>query len=364
VIDETTGDTTHFHYDKWLGFSDSGGTSGPLTIHLFPSHEDLTQRKSNSTPSKFPVRFQTGAACFPHPHKVEKGQRGLVNKNHGHAGEDAFFVTHGAIGIADGVFGWHDTEASMYSRALIDKVREFSEQKEKESSNPLFAEIDPFESLIYSHQHLSQNKIKGSSTALVMALSQQKDSLGKYLPILRSANLGDGSFLIIRYNPTTKSPDIFYRSPQQDKSVNNPYSLGHHRESDTPHDAMQASIPLQEGDIVVAGTDGLFDNLHDEEISDLLHQILYPSASSSAASLSSSASSSASSSSSSDSSSSNRCPSTVATKIAKTAFARSMSRSATTPYSLAISNECNGLTRGGKLDDITVLVAFVEHGEV
>lgn len=40
--------------------------------------------------------------------------------------------------------------------------------------------------------------------------------------------------------------------------------------TDTPEDAGMYELPLQPGDVIVAATDGLWDNVHQQEIVDLL----------------------------------------------------------------------------------------------
>jgi len=50
----------------------------------------------------------------------------------------------------------------------------------------------------------------------------------------------------------------------------------------------------------------------------------------------------------------------IANAIGKRAFGQSITKSANTPFSNAASEEFNAIYRGGKTDDITVLVGFIE----
>lgn len=91
----------------------------------------------------------------------------------------------------------------------------------------------------------------GSATASLAVLRRDE---------LRVAHLGDCGLTIIR------DQDFLFRSEEQQHSFNCPYQLGTHPTSDRPNDAESYRIRVQRGDIVILGSDGLFDNLQDEEI--------------------------------------------------------------------------------------------------
>ncbi|KAG0227499.1 hypothetical protein BGX31_006991 [Mortierella sp. GBA43] len=90
----------------------------------------------------------------------------------------------------------------------------------------------------------------GSSTACLAVLRDDE---------LRIANLGDCGVSVIRRN------EFIFRTEEQQHSFNYPYQLGT-GSSDTPSDALTFTVKIQSGDIVVMGTDGIFDNLFDEDI--------------------------------------------------------------------------------------------------
>merc|ERR1719181_251506 len=89
---------------------------------------------------------------------------------------------------------------------------------------------------------------QGSSTALVLALASGK---------VRVANLGDSGFLHLRHGNV-----LFQSSPQQ-HSFNFPFQLaapGGASRSDSPAEAELVELPdVARGDVLVLGTDGLFD---------------------------------------------------------------------------------------------------------
>jgi len=76
---------------------------------------------------------------------------------------------------------------------------------------------------------------------------------------LRIANLGDGGVVVVR------GDEIIFRSEEQQHSFNFPFQLGT-GSKDSPADADSFTVKVEEGDIVVVASDGLFDNVFDDEI--------------------------------------------------------------------------------------------------
>ncbi|KAG6417512.1 hypothetical protein SASPL_119694 [Salvia splendens] len=96
----------------------------------------------------------------------------------------------------------------------------------------------------------SRTKAAGSSTACILSLA------GNHL---RAANFGDSGFMVIRRG------SVIFRSPAQVWGFNVPYQLeGRLREG--PGRAEEMAVEVQSGDVVVAATDGLFDNLFPEDV--------------------------------------------------------------------------------------------------
>ena len=63
-----------------------------------------------------------------------------------------------------------------------------------------------------------------------------------------------------------------FRTEEQQHSFNFPYQLGT-GSKDRPCDAQFFTVQIQEGDLVLVGSDGLFDNLFDEDILSIIHSI-------------------------------------------------------------------------------------------
>jgi protein phosphatase PTC7 len=73
--------------------------------------------------------------------------------------------------------------------------------------------------------------------------------------------LGDSGFLIIR------SGKIVYRSTEMQHSFNFPFQIGLPFEhADKPENGIVKYLQLQVNDVIIIGSDGLFDNLFDEAI--------------------------------------------------------------------------------------------------
>jgi len=176
-------------------------------------------------------------------------------------GDDAYFTRHDSIGVADGVGGWKGVRGanpSLFSRKLMHyaftELDKYDNIEDDEFVN--YYKIDPVQILQKSYEKTMKDArklgLKGSSTACIAILRDDE---------LRIANLGDCGVSIIRHG------NIVFRSEEQQHSFNFPYQLGT-GSSDYPSDAKQLRIKVQKGDIIIVGSDGLFDNLFDEDILD------------------------------------------------------------------------------------------------
>ena len=90
------------------------------------------------------------------------------------------------------------------------------------------------------------------------------------------------------------------------------------------------TIPVAPGDVIIAGTDGLFDNLYSNDITAVVVQATRASLK----------------------------PQVTAQKIAALARQRAQDKNRQTPFSAA-AQEAGFRYYGGKLDDITVVVSYI-----
>mmetsp|Transcript_8941 Transcript_8941/g.19107 ORF Transcript_8941/g.19107 Transcript_8941/m.19107 type:complete len:439 (-) Transcript_8941:941-2257(-) len=201
------------------------------------------------------LRLACSACYLPHPDKVHYG------------GEDAHFLSSvggGAMGVADGVGGWQESgvNPAEYSRRLMHYACAYLEgsdlfeetAKKREPGNF----VDPRGALHAAHM---ATKVPGSATACVMQLDRATRQLV-------AANLGDSGFMVIRHG------HIIARSKPLQHYFDCPLQFGAFPEfveaTDTADMADLYNIQLAVGDVVVAGSDGLWDNVYDSEILELM----------------------------------------------------------------------------------------------
>jgi protein phosphatase PTC7 len=110
-----------------------------------------------------------------------------------------------------------------------------------------------------------QNKELGSSTVCVLILDNKKNEL-------HTGYLGDSCYLIARPKGIGNF-ELFFKSEEQTHGFNVPFQVG--SEGDNPNTAVTFTHKLQRNDIIIAATDGLWDNM---EVEDLLKEINYLSA--------------------------------------------------------------------------------------
>ncbi|CAK9179238.1 unnamed protein product [Ilex paraguariensis] len=222
-------------------------------------------------------------------------------------GEDAHFICaeEQTIGVADGVGGWarKGVDAGEYARKLL--------------ANAVYAVEDQPEGSVDLKKVLNEaflnTEARGSSTACILTLKGD---------CLHAVNVGDSGFVVIR------GGKIIYQSPVQQHRFNSPYQLGN--TADSPSLAEEFEVVVEAGDIVVAGTDGLFDNLHPAEIEDVVSLCLRK----------------------------RNMPELLAWTMAKVARKKSLDEWTDSPFAMA-AYDAGVEHLGGKYDDITVIVTYI-----
>ncbi|KAK7406657.1 hypothetical protein VNO78_08286 [Psophocarpus tetragonolobus] len=294
-------------HGSWLNnFSTSSSActlAGAAHAVLFdgsPPDEQLANSSFSpdlTTVSGKPLKMLSGSCYLPHPDKEETG------------GEDAHFICtdEQAIGVADGVGGWADVgvNAGLFARELISNSVTAIQEEPKGC-------FDPTRVLEKAH---ANTKAKGSSTACIVALTDTG---------LHAINLGDSGFIVVRDGCT------IFQSPVQQHDFNFSYQLERGNNADLPSSGEVFTIPVASGDVVIAGTDGLFDNLYNSEITAVVVHAIRAGLE----------------------------PQVTAQKIAALARQRALDKSRPTPFSTA-AQEAGFRYYGGKLDDITVVVSYI-----
>ncbi|KAL8153969.1 hypothetical protein V2J09_011729 [Rumex salicifolius] len=280
--------------------SQSAGTASDLSFDNTTQVDQETKSNTSSDqqiPMERTLKLLSGSCYLPHPDKEETG------------GEDAHFICaeEQAIGVADGVGGWADVgiNAGLYAQELMANSVNAIREEPKGC-------IDPIRVLEKAH---SSTKVRGSSTACIIALTNEG---------LHAINLGDSGFIVIRDGCTV------FRSPSQQHDFNLTYQLECGTGGDLPSAGQVFTVPVAPGDVVIAGTDGLFDNLYNNEvIAVVVH-----------------------------SKRARLGPQVTAQKIASLARQRAQDRNRQTPFSTA-AQDAGFRYYGGKLDDITVVVSYI-----
>lgn len=243
------------------------------------------------------LKLLSGSCYLPHPDKEDTG------------GEDAHFicVDEQAIGVADGVGGWADlgVDAGQYARELMSNSVTAIQEEPK-------GLIDPARVLVKAH---SSTKAKGSSTACIIALTERG---------IHAINLGDSGFIVVRDGCTV------FRSPVQQHGFNFTYQLESGNDGDLPSSGEVFNVPVLAGDVIIAGTDGLFDNLYNNEVTAVVVHAVRA----------------------------GLAPQVTAQKIAALARQRAQDSDRQTPFSTA-AQDAGYRYYGGKLDDITVVVSYI-----
>ena len=102
------------------------------------------------------------------------------------------------------------------------------------------------------------NDEKGSSTVTIVILDPTNHTLN-------TCQFGDSAYMILRNTNGNQQYSCVYQSEEQQYQFNMPYQLqdGHEEQAEL---AVESRHRLENGDIVIVGSDGLFDNLSKYDI--------------------------------------------------------------------------------------------------
>ena len=263
------------------------------------------------------LRLVAGAAAIPHPAKADTG------------GEDAHFVLAtglGCAGVADGVGGWaaEGVDPALFSRALMAGAA-------ASLQTAAASDTEACVRTALEAGHAATAGVPGSSTAVVAAPRP-----GGAISV---AVLGDSGFRLLRGGRLALASD-----PQQ-HAWNTPFQLGApgSQGGDEPSAADVYDIEAAPGDILILATDGVLDNLWPAEIEGAVAASLPPA---------------------------DRSPNAaaaVATALVEAAATNGADQTYKSPWIMEAA--AAGVLpfwmalrpRGGKQDDCTAVVAFVEE---
>ncbi|KAI0748101.1 protein serine/threonine phosphatase 2C [Daedaleopsis nitida] len=288
-----------------------------------------------------------------------------------HIGEDFFYIQDMreksgiSLGIADGVGGWTESgvDPSVFSQALmyhaqryakaawpgepeVDPTQEYEEREQVEGW-----ELTPVECLesAYGGVLRERNVLAGSSTACILTLNASNG-------VLRAANLGDSGFLVIRSSSVIyqqRSQTHFFNCPKQLSKLPTAQKRFSRACVDHPSDADLCEMKLRHGDIVIVYTDGLSDNVFPSEMvaicslvsrqSQLSKRTITPTGESDV-----------------ETSAEDEEVQAIAERIVDYARMCMHNTKRVSPFERAAARE-GMYFRGGKVDDVTVVVAMVQE---
>lgn len=299
-------------------------------------------------------RLLCGSSQMPHPQKALTG------------GEDSLFVcpNGSAAGVADGVGEWQ-WRFGLDPRAFADELMNGAKTAGEQTQHQVGMKAAMRAQLMLSEGYQGASSF-GSATALVAALDPSGEAK------LGVANLGDSGLRILRWSDGTtprkpRGVHIACRTTEQQHAFNCPFQLARLPEpkdyadlrtkglgslvrameksaktkQDLPEHSDSYTFEVQEGDVVLMGTDGIFDNLHDSEVCELAQISLEATVGSQE-----------------KAGPWHIDPSRLAKAYAEAARVRSEDTSARTPFG-NLARQAGLQHMGGKMDDISVVVGVV-----
>lgn len=240
-------------------------TSRLISRALRSGFSTLLESATTATPTVNAVKsrphFVSVVCGFPKDFLTSKYKPGKY-------GEDSWFkastTNADVLGVADGVGGWrsYGIDPGEFSSFLMKTC-------ERLVHCVNFNPQRPVNLLAYSYCELMEQKkpILGSSTACVLVLNRENSTV-------YTANIGDSGFMVVRQGV------IVHKSEEQQHYFNTPFQLslpppGHGQNvlSDSPDSADTLSFPVREGDVILVATDGVFDNVPEKLLLDMLKDV-------------------------------------------------------------------------------------------
>jgi protein phosphatase PTC7 len=272
-----------------------------MAFASFPTASSATAKKdeaADASPSSDAFKLEIASKILPHPEKVSWG------------GEDALFVSGRSFGVFDGVSGAEKLDGvPLYSNTLAQQL--------KSDCGQGGLSVDELKKKLLNAAEYCDMSATGASTAVVASIGEDN--------VMRSLCLGDSVLMIIR------NGSVFSKTKETLHYFDCPYQLSEDS-PDRPRDGTVLTTKLLPGDIIISGSDGVFDNLDDAAVVDIVNE--NPAAK----------------------------PPMIAQKIITKSRTVSKDTTAPTPYAKQAKrnryeNYKSGL--GGKIDDISCVVVSV-----
>merc|ERR1719217_930151 len=222
-----------------------------------------------------PLCFNAKAFQKSHPQKMTRGQKDA----------DATLCSPMLLAVADGVsqieeFG---IDASELPNELLNNVEELAVsqllpgQETDDYLGPISMVRDAYEA----------TEALGSTTLLTAVMDNSTKIHGKLHPMIAVCSIGDCEIVILRRSPEGRLQVVFHTEMQRiDGNAQSPLQLA--RVDETVDPDFDESIAIEviergsavhcvsafEGDIVVLGSDGVFDNLFVDEVLGICQEMI------------------------------------------------------------------------------------------
>ena len=202
---------------------ETGAVNGDAAVEKEEKYEAFTPK---------PIKIEMAAYVLPHPAKVSWG------------GEDAVFTKGRTFGVFDGVSGAEKLDGvPLYSITLAQEMK-----KMVGNQGLSVAEMSLY---LTEAAEFADVCSTGASTAVVASIGENG--------FLQALNVGDSYCVVIRDGRVTaKTREIshYWECPYQ-LSEDSP---------DRPKDGTKLNVELIAGDLVLMGSDGIFDNVDDDAL--------------------------------------------------------------------------------------------------
>jgi protein phosphatase PTC7 len=191
-----------------------------------------TKKKTNVEVTRNPIKLEIASNILPHPAKIMWG------------GEDAVFTKGRTFGVFDGVSGAEKLDGvPLYSRTLA------IEMKKRVGNEGLT--VQQMTKFLTESADVADAYATGASTAVVASIGENG--------FLQALNVGDSCCMVIRDGKVaakTREISHYWECPYQ-LSSDSP---------DRPKDGTKLNVELTPGDLIIMGSDGVFDNMSDDLI--------------------------------------------------------------------------------------------------
>lgn len=233
------------------------------------------QHLSESYQKNKPLCFSARSYQKTHPRKAAQGYKDA----------DATLISPMLVSVADGVsqieeFG---IDASKLPHELLAAVEELAvAQLLPDDAGKRYA--GPISML---RQAYESTQSLGSTTVLMAAMDNSTRIHGKLHPMIAVLSIGDCELMIFRRGKDARLTQMFHTEMQRigghaqaplqlarvDENIDPEFDEGMALEVIERGSAVQC-VSAYEGDIVILGSDGVFDNLYDDEILAILEEML------------------------------------------------------------------------------------------